>query len=299
VAELAFLSAVHDFLVAAPLTPAVAAARIGAVEPTSVGDLPCVVLSLPSTARRRVGLGDRSDLMTGALRVHVAIDLANPLLPTDPTFRLIDATRMVVTLPHGGLVHADGTEAAGLLNSADITVALDGGAITVVTRAPLGGEVRADPVAGQLQLGSALPINGSLTIDYFLGQWERRVERITGELRVDLCAASGTDAEQLGASATARLLAPEALTNIVQLLSMQLTTIASVEQRPLSPGPPPTGVTHFRRRLGFGFEYQHLVDRADSSGGVIRRIPLVSRVSTLRIDRATGSTVTDLFVETT
>jgi hypothetical protein len=297
-AEFAFLSAVHDFLAAIPLTPAVVPGRIGAVEPVANADIPCVVLSLESSSRRRVGLGDRTDLMTGVLPVRASIDLANPVLPEEPAFRLIDVTRKVVTLPHGGLVHDDGSEAVTPLAPADIAVKLNNAPLTVTANAPGAGEAQADPIAGQLSVGTALPQNGTLTIDYFLGQWERRVERITGVLRLDACAATGADAERLAASCANRLLAPEARTDIVQLITIEMTGVGSVEQRVVAPGPPGNGVMHFRRRLSFAFEYQHLVDRADSSGGIIRRIPLVTRVNLLRVDRATGSTVTDTVVET-
>jgi hypothetical protein len=293
-AELAFLSAVHDYLAAKPLSPVVAANRIGALEPSALGDLPCLVLSLEATGRRRVGLGDRSDLMRGALSVPVSIDLANPALPGDPTFSLIDNTRRVVILPHGGLVRSDGAEALAPLAPGDITVRVDDVPVTVVPGAPGPGEVQADPIVGQLRFGDPLKAVGTLGIVYFLGQWERRVERIAGVLRADACAGSGTEADRLGASCVTRLLAPDAAQSIQQLTSIELTVLGSVEQRPAPPPPPNVGVTHFRRRAAFAFEYHRLVDRVESSGGVIHRVPLVSRLSVDRFDAASGKIIAEI-----
>ena len=297
-AELAFLAAVRTYLTSRPFTPPVAANRIGAIEPVSSGDLPCIVLSLASSSRRRVGLGDRSELMTGALPVDVEIDLADPTLPDDPTFTLIDDTRRAVTLPHGGLVRADGDEAVTPLTGADVTVLLNDAPLTVVPGVPAAGQVNVDPIAGLLVTGSALPPAGTLDISYFLGQWERRVERIAGELRLDACAATGAVAADLGAQSVERLLAPEAPREIVQLSSIELVALGSVEQRLATPPPGGGGVTHFRRTAQFAFEFQHLIDRVESSGGVIRTIPVTTRLEAVRVDRATGAILREI-VETT
>jgi hypothetical protein len=293
-AELAFLAAVRDFLSATPLVPAVALGRIGTLEPMGAGDLPSIVLSLDSTERKRVGLGDRSESMTGALLVQVTIDLANPFLPDDQSFSLIDGTRQIVILPHGGLVRADGAEATTPLAPEDITVRLNGAPVTVVTGAPNAGEVQADPIEGTLRFGTPLPGAGTLGIEYFLGQWERRVERIAGVLRVDTCAATAADASQLGDSTITRLLSSDAVTSIVQLITISMTSLSSVDRRPPPAPPENVGVAHFRRRALCVFEFQHLIDRADSSGGVIRSVPIVSRLEASRLDRRTNTIITEV-----
>jgi hypothetical protein len=290
-AELAFLAAVRTYLTSRPFTPPVAANRIGAIEPVGGGDLPCIVLSLASSSRRRVGLGDRSELMRGALRVNVAIDLAAPTLPDDPTFSLIDDTRRAVTLPHGGLVTSDGDEAITPLSGADVTVRLNDAPLPVVTGVPAAGQVHVDPIAGVMLTGSALPPAGTLDISYFLGQWERRVERIAGEMRLDACAVNGADAGSLCAQAVERLLAPEATRDIVQLTSIELVALGTVAQRLATPPPGGGGVTHFRRTAQLAFEFQHLIDRVESSGGVIRTIPVTTVLEKVRVDRATGAIV--------
>ena len=278
-AELALLDAARDALAAAPLVPAVPSGSIGPVDPVAPGDLPALVLALDATTRVRVGLGDRSELMTGALPVSTVVDLANPALPGDPSFSMVDATRTVLTLLHGGQVHADGSEALLPLDPADVTVQLDGAPVTVVSGAPNAGEVQADPIAGQLHFGTALPNAGTVQADYFLGQWERRVERATGTLRVDACAATGAEAASLGESAVTALLAPD----VAPLLALGLTGLSSVVFRRARPDPPsPTAiVAHFRRRATFAFDFQHVVDRAESSGGIIRRVPVTTRLEAL------------------
>ena len=291
-AELAFLDAVAAFLAAEPLTPAVPAGRIGAVEPFVAADLPAVVLSLVSTGRRRIGLGDRGDLMTGALSVSAAIDLASPFLPGEPGFRLVDATNRVLALPHGGLVRSDGTE--GPLSNADLTVSVDGAAQTVVGSVPAAGQVRSDPGTGQLTFGSPLPGVGLVRVRYFVGQWERRVERIAGVLQMDACADTAGAANTLGASALTPLLSPAAPVRIQQLMQISLLALSGVVHRPALSGVVPVAVPHFRRTATFGFEYQHLVDRADSSGGVIQRIPITTRLEVDQVDRATGALIHDI-----
>jgi len=53
-------------------------------------------------------------------------------------------------------------------------------------------------------------------------------------------------------------------------------------------------VTHFRRRAAFSFEYQHLVDRVESSGGVIRSIPVNTRLEVIRVEPTTGAVVSQM-----
>lgn len=288
-AELAFLDAVTTYLAATPLTPAVAAARIGVTEPFAAGDLPSVVLSLDASERRRVGLGDRGELMNGALAVSSSIDLANPVLSTEPTFTLLSADRRTLVMPHGGQVRADGSE--GVLANVDLIVRLGATTFTVVPGAPQGGEVRADPLTGTLVFGAALPNAGTLQLQYFLGEWERRTERIVGTLRADCCAANATDAQALAASVVRRLLDPAAREEIQLLLALSVTALGAAVHRPLIANvpPPQQAAPHFRRSATFAFEFQHLIDRADSSGGVIRRVGVKTQMEIVTADRVTGA----------
>jgi hypothetical protein len=268
-AESFFLSSVASYLSSAGLSPAPALA--GIAEPESSGDLPALVLSLESTARANPGLGERGELMRGALAVQARIDLANPVLPEDPDFVLLDATRRVLILPHGGLVRRDGSEPGDApLAAADLTVLVAGAPRTVVTSAPGAGEVRGDPRVGTLTFGDALPAAGIVSASYFLGQWEQRLERISGTLRLDVCAANAADAIALSNGAVDALLDPRARATIRRLLGLQVQSLGSVA------APTPAPVSR-RRTARFSFTFEREVNRPDSSGGVISRIPVTAQ----------------------
>lgn len=286
-AELAFLDAVAAYLGSQGLTPPVGAGRLGVAEPFLAAELPALVLSLEECTRLRIGLGERSDVMTGALPVRSTVDLADPRLPEDRTVILLDAARRQLILPHGGQVRADGT--VGALGAADLVVTLGATTFAVVPGAPAAGEVRADAATGVLDFGAPLPASGRLEARYFLGTWERRAERIAGRLRVEGCAASAADAATLVASAIGHLLAPAARSAIRLLPSMTLASLSAVVHRPAPQGAAPVTVAHFRRHATFAFEFQHLIDQPESSGGVIRRIPITTRLESLHVDRATGT----------
>lgn len=291
-AELAFLDAVAAYLASQVLTPVVDPGRLGVTEPFVAADLPGIVLSLDESTRLRIGLGERADVMTGALPVRSTIDLADPRLAGDPTVSLLDATRRRLTLPHGGQVRADGAE--GALGSADLVVTLGVNSFVVVPGVPAAGEVRADAATGVLDFGAALPATGQIEARYFLGVWERRAERIAGRLRVLGCAASAADAASLLAAAIGHLLAPEARSAIRLLPSMTLTSLSAVIHRPAPDGVAPVTVAHFVRFATFAFEFQHLIDQPESSGGIIRRIPITTRLESLHVDRATGAILRDV-----
>lgn len=267
-AESAFLQAIATYLGAAGLVPAPA---IGIAEPAGGGDLPAVVLSLEGTARTGNGLGQRAALITdGVLPVQASIDLANPVLPEEPTFSLLNPARTVLTLPHGGLVKSDGT--TGALTAADLTVTVAGVARPVVAAPPAGAEVRADAQVGQLTFATALPATGLVAVAYVLGQWEQRLTRIAGTLRVDACAATAADAGTLGARVVDTLLAPAARRDVRRLQTIGLVALSSV-------GAPEQPVVLRRRTARFSFTFEHELNRPESSGGLIGRIPLIATVT--------------------
>jgi len=268
VAEQAFLDAVTAYLQAASLTPA--PKSISVAEPAAEADLPCLVLSLESSARVGEGLGERGRLIVdGALPWQASIDLANPTLPEDPSFSLVDATRTILTLPHGGLVRSDGT--IGSLGGSDLTVKVKGVDRPVVAGAPNGNEVTANPPVGQLTFATALPADGRVDATYFLGQWEQRIARISGVLRIDVCAASVPDAIALTAAATDALLLPGAKAAIQRLVALSITGLSSIGIKE-----PTTNVRRRTARCSFTFE--HEINRPDSSGGIIRAIPITAHI---------------------
>jgi len=284
-AEAGFLAALAGHLAS---RLALAEARVGATEPVVAGDLPAIVLSLPEVHRLGGGLGERAALVTeGALPVTARVDLANPVLPEEPGFRLLSDDRRTLVLPHGGWVKADGTE--GPLASADLQVSVAGAARTVVNADPGANEVRPDPAAGTLLFGAALPAGGTVLATYVLGQWERRVTPIAGHLRVDVRAASAADVQALSAAVIDALDAAAVLPR--GLRKIALGSVGSI-------GAPDAALAGSRgRTLLFGFDYEHEVNRPDSSGGVIRRIPVRTRLAATTVEPTSGAITTTVTTE--
>jgi len=268
-AETAFLSSLAAYLGSASLTPA--PAQVGAAEPGAANELPALVLSLEETARARPGIGERSQLITnGVLPWAAQIDLANPFLPDDTSFSLVDNSRLHLILPYGGLVKQDGSDpGAAPLDPGDITVSVAGAARTVVAANPGANEVVADGASGTLTFGAPLPPAGMVSATFFLGQWEQRLERISGTLRLDVCAGAGADALSLSDAALDALLVPAAQSQVQRLLALTpigVSSIGAAEQ--------PLNLRRRTLRLTFGFERE--VNRPDSSGGIIRRVEVDS-----------------------
>ncbi|HEU4730129.1 MAG TPA: hypothetical protein VFT22_19660 [Kofleriaceae bacterium] len=271
-AELAFLDAVAGFLGASSLSPA--PSLLGVAEPSAAGDLPSVILSLEGCQREGTGAGGRraTERRRGVLPLTQVIDLANPTLPDDPTFSLIDGTRTQLILPHGGLVRADGS--AGTLTGADLAVAIAAGgppvAVIVVAGPPAAGQVSAQADPGVLVFGTALPASGSITVTYNLGAWEQELIRLTGTLRVDVCATPASQTRALSDQVASRLLDDAARQAIQRLYAIHLSALSSVA---VALGDPPDAT---RRSARFGFLYEHERNTPESSGRAIRSIPVVS-----------------------
>lgn len=259
--EIAFLRATTSYLTSASLQPA--PNLVGTAEPDAATQLPAVVLSLESTQRAPNGIGERAALMTGALPVQATIDLANPVLPSEPDFSLVDATRTLLILPHGGLVKQDG--APPPLAAADITVSAAGAAQTVVPDAPAAGQVQVDAAIGQLRFGTPLPAAGTVTVRYFLGQWEQRTRRSSGTLRVDVCDATANGVSALSDAVIDALQRPDAEKSIRRLVSLTPTALSSVSRAETNP-------VLRRQSLRFAFSFEEELNNPDSSGGIIRRI---------------------------
>lgn len=268
-AEEAFLNALGSYLGGVGLSPA--PGSIGIAEPEAATSLPAVVLSLESSERAGNGLGQRSSLIIGqALEWAVRIDLEKPFLPDDttvPPYSLVDITRRSLTLPHGGQVRSDGS--IGELTGADLSVKVNGASRPVVTGTPADDQVRAVPAEGRLEFATALPTTGTVEVEYFLGQWEQRLERISGMLRVDICASTSSAVAGLGTSVIEALLAPAAKLAVKRLLSIGLRSLTSV-------GLPEQPLALRRRTLRFAFSFEHEVNQPESSGGIIREIPIHS-----------------------
>jgi hypothetical protein len=270
VAEAFFIARVAAYLAGAGLAPA--PALVGVAEPAQLDELPAIVLSLESTSRANPGVGGGGELVVGVLPTGASVDLANPVLPEAPAFPLLDPARRTLVLPHGGLVKQDGSDpGAAPLAPGDITVVVAGVPRAVVAGTPGGDEVRADGRVGVLEFGAALPASGIVTAAYFLGQWERRVERIQGTLRLDVCGAAAGLVAAISDAAIEALLAPAARQQIRRLVSLAPTSLGSV-------GPPEAAPALRRRSARLAFTFEREVNRAPSSGGVIDRIAVTSRL---------------------
>lgn len=235
-------------------------AAVGIAEPVTAAELPAIVLEVAQIRQLGNGLGERSQMITdGALPWTATIDLANPVLPEEPTFRLLSQNRRELVLPHGGLVRADGSQ--GPLSPADFSVTVAGIARPVVAANPTGNQVTVEPQTGHLVFATALPATGSVTANYFLGQWEERISRISGLLRILV---HGTPAIVSDLSdAVVEALQPPRSKAIAGLDEMSLVSLGSIQA-------PDAALANSRARIAlFSFEYELKINRPDSSGGII------------------------------
>jgi len=246
------------------LTPA--PKLIGVIEPGVPADLPALVVSIEQNERLGNGLGERSILVgQGALPWKAEINLASPVLPADPSFSLLSEDRKRLTLPHGGLVRSDGS--TGALTAADLQITVNNSPRDLVQGAPAAGEFSADPLSGTLVFGAALPASGTVTASYFLGQWEQRVVRGQGVLRLAVFAADGDTVRDLSNKVLAALgdSGSSPLPGLSQFTVAEIGSIGAAD-------PPIPGAR--RRIVRFRFEFEQEINVPDSSGGVIQRIPV-------------------------
>jgi hypothetical protein len=277
--ETELLADVATYLRGAGLQPVPVSVGVG--EPEAANALPAIVLSLEASERLGNGIGERSQVMEGALPWQARIDLANPVLAEDPTFRLLDGTRRLLTLPHGGLVRADGT--SGPLAGPDLTVRVAGALRTVVSGTPGAGEVSADPVIGRLRFGAALPAGGIVEVRYFLGSWEQTVTRMAGILRADVCAGPAEDVASLSDRMIAALMAPAARAAIRRIVTLSPVSVSSIGKQESQPA--------LRRRTArLAFNVEHEINAPESSGGVIARVRVLTDA---RVDLDPSKKTTD------
>jgi hypothetical protein len=201
----------------------------------------------------------------GALAWQAEIDLANPVLAADPTFSLVSPSRTRLTLPHGGLVRHDGT--IGGLTAADIHVEVNDAARALVAEAPGAGQFSADPLSGTLLFGEALPLAGTVEADYFLGQWEQRVVRSRGLVRLTVVAATADHVRNVSNAVLSALgdPGPALLPGLSHFVATDIGSIGAAD--------PPLDAAR-RRILRFRFEFEQEINAPASSGGIIQRIPI-------------------------
>ena len=280
--EIAFLGAVRDYL-AGPAGLSPAAGTVGFGTPVQDNALPLLALSLGAVQRVDIGLGGGMTVIDqGALPVTSTIDLANPVLPGSDGFPLLDPTRRELILPHGGLIRADALD--GPPGPADLSVTVAGAPRTLVADTPEPGQFMVDPLAGVLTFGAALPAAGDVVASYHLGIWERSTTLIRGDLGLG---AWDTDLARLGtvsaAAVRAMLRGPDGA--LPGLRRIRLTSLGEV-------GDPQEQQPRARQRVArFAFDYEHILDAPVSSGGIIRRVPITTRLAAFIKDPLSGALV--------
>lgn len=253
-------------LLAARLSAALGAGtRVDDVAPDASADLPCAVLSLAAVTGTLGGIGRLPDgTRAGALKVTAAVDLADPVLDLGggETLTLLSPDRLTLTLPHGPLVAADGTQTAPL-GPGDVS-ANDGAAFAVVSADPAGRQVRADAVAGTMRFGVPLAGAGTLTVTYHVGRWDVATVRAQGRLAVDVTAATTaavrTTSRGLSAAASSGL-SDAAVT--VRLAPVGWGPVTSVEV---------AGSAVRTQRLTFVLDAEFVEPVLTTSGGVITTV---------------------------
>lgn len=248
-----------------------APALLGVTEPVAAEELPALVIAIEQSQSPGNGLGQRSTVVRdGALPWRASINLVNPVLPQDPAFSLLSVNRRELTLPHGGLVRADGS--AGPLTAADLEVRVDGVLRTLVGATAAAGEYSANPLTGTLTFGAPLPATGTVAANYLVGQWERRVVRTGGIARLTILAADAATVLALSKQVL------EGLSFAVGAPAQGLTGLSVTELGSIAPVAPP-GLAARQRAMRLRFDFEFEVNLPDSSGGIIRRIPVQAIVA--------------------
>lgn len=287
-AGFAFLDALSTYL-SGPAGLIPAPVSVGILEPGNSDPMPVIALSLSDLTKLDIGLaGGMTEISTGALEVTATIDLADPTLAGPDPVQLLDGTRTILTLPHGGLIRADGLD--GALSSDDLSVTVDGAPVTLVAGPPAAGEMQVTPTVGQITFGTALPGNGTLIATYHLGIWERQTVTITGTLILDCWSDEAAELAALSAAA-GRALTDAAAGGLPGLKSASLLALDGVSSGIGANAPR-------RRSVKIAFEYEHSTDRPVSSGGIIATIPITTRTPGKTRDPDTGVLSDTIAVET-
>lgn len=236
--------------------------RVDDVLPSTVGDLPCVVLTLDEGEQALMGVGRAArGTRQGALELTVRVDLADPVLDLGDgeTLDLLSADRRTLTLPHGPVVRADGTEQPPF-EAGDVT-ADDGAPFTVVSGEPVGRSVRVDPAAGALQFGVALVATGTLVATYHVGRWDVSTTRVQGLLTVRTIAARGPQARSTTRRVAEALDAPDP--------GVRLTPVS---WGAVTPGTIGDDDDVHEQQIGFGIDAEVEEPVLTSGGGVITTV---------------------------
>lgn len=238
---------------------------VGAIYPSQGNELPAVVISCSDARQQLRGIGRLpAPSATGALPVTSVVDLANPVATfPDAIVPLLSNNRQTLTLPHGPLVAADGQ--ATTFGSGDVHATVGATTFTVVDHAPGATEVQPDADLGVLNFGAALPAGGTLTVNYFIGEWEVRTERYQGTLLIETFATDDAGVDTLSRAVESALLEP-AGNGPAGLNEIEPTSFAPIDaaglNRPAGRG----------RALGFTFDYELVLPQLSGGGGLITTV---------------------------
>lgn len=258
--------AIADFL-APRLDPPMIS--IGGGLPRSAADVPAIAMSMDHVTVAGAGVGaNATSVMVGALPITSNIDLADPVLRfPHETVDLVSGDRLSLTVPHGPLVKADGSE-NDALEAADIAIGIDGAPLTIAAESPSAGEFSVDQDAGLIAVGDPLPAAGELSANYFVGRWEVETVRLSGALHMDLFIRTIASVEDL----TQKIFALFATHEIAGLKKIGVTAMSAIDA-PVRP----TGNTR-TRRISFEFTYEHATPRIPTGGGVISGVDFTSQL---------------------
>jgi hypothetical protein len=214
-------------------TPALA----GGAYPVKAAELPAVTVSVVDATQRGTGIGGFGGTPPPGAHVEATVDLARPAAATPPA--VVSGDRLTLRVPAGPVV-ADGSP------NGEVSVAVAGKALAVVTDAPAKGQVQPDPERGELHFGAPLPARGTLRLSYPVA--ELRSGSWRGTLAIDVTAADAAGVEgvcgQLGSALGA------ARGTVAGLRSLAVTSWGPVER----PGAP--FADERRRRISCSFDYE-------------------------------------------
>jgi len=259
------VDSLRDYLQGA-LSPA--PALLGGAFPAAPGELPAVCLSVSAVTEHLRGLGRvPRPTLTGALRLDETLDLARPVVTfPDDEVTLLSGDRKTLHLAHGPLVKADGTITAPWA-AGDLRVTLGATVFEVANADPAAGQVRPLPDAGNLVFGEALPGTGTLTLSYFVGEWEVRSVRYQGVLGVDVLAADSAGVEALTRQVeTALLAAPDKVAGVASTAPVAWGAIGVPDE---------TRGNARGRTLAYSFDYELVQPSVGTGGGLISTITVV------------------------
>ena len=197
------------------------------------------------------------------------VALANPVLsfPGEADVNLLSADRRTLKLPHAPLVDHLGGAAA--LANIDMVVKLGAATYQMAAAAPVGNQFAVDREAGELTFGVALPANGTLHVEYFIGEWEEETSLVSGSLEIEVYERGASKLEDFSRAVMQALRRPK----IPGLLHLSPTAVSFIDN-----SSQPKGSTRFRV-LTYDFRFEVTDEIIPSGGGKIRIIPIRSQLA--------------------